>query len=159
HINDQQFRYNRTLESPKPAGTCRIFLVGGSTAFGTCARSNETTIAGYLERSLNREGAKFKRRFEVVTAANANWISPHERIMIENRLLELEPDVVIALSGYNDVGCGLVGLDVNRYGGGPGLYFVLLANAMLKQESAAGFPVRLPGEQQTVSTRQTAERL
>jgi hypothetical protein len=158
-VNEQQFRYHRNLESPKPADTCRIFLVGGSTAFGTCARSNETTVAGYLERYLNRENQRYRRRFEVVTAANANWISPHERIMVENRLLDLEPDLVIALSGYNDVGCGLVGLDVNYNRGGPDTYFVLLANAMLKQELSEGFPLQLPGPQQSVSAKQTGVRL
>jgi len=79
--------------------------------------------------------------------------------VIENRIVELEPDVVIALSGYNDVGCGIVGLDINHYRGGPGFYFVLLANAMLKQESSEGFPLRVPGEEQSVSVQQTAARL
>ncbi len=160
HVNQQQFRYHRNLARPKPANTCRIFLVGGSTAFGTCARSNETTVAGYLERYLNKESPRYGgRQFEVVTAANANWLSPHERITVENRLLELEPDVVIALSGYNDVGCGVVGLDVNYNRGGPDFYFALLANAMLKQEGSEGFPLRLPGDTQRVSVNQTGTRL
>jgi lysophospholipase L1-like esterase len=160
HINQQQFRYHRDLAKPKPADTCRIFLVGGSTAFGTCARSNETTVAGYLERLLNTDGPRYGgRRFEVVTAANANWLSPHERITVENRLLELEPDVVIALSGYNDVGCGVVGLDVHYNRSGPDFYFAMLANAMLKQEGGEGFPLRLPNDTQRVTVNQTGTRL
>jgi hypothetical protein len=159
YINGQQFRYDRNLESPKPAGTCRIFLVGGSTAFGTGARCNDRTVAGYLERYLNEQARRHGCRFEVVTAANPGWHSSHERILIENRLLELEPDLVIALSGNNDVFWGTRMRDINYHRGAQELYFVMLANAVLQKELGEGFPLEVPGEKQSVSAAQTAARM
>ncbi len=50
-------------------------------------------------------------RYEVFTAANPAWTSTHERILIENRLSELQADLVISLSGNNDVHWGVLGRD------------------------------------------------
>jgi hypothetical protein len=158
HINRQQFRYHRDLERPKPPGTCRIFLIGGSTAFGSGASSNETTVAGYLERYLN-EDRQYRCRFEVVTAAAAGWASAHERILVENRLLELEPDVVVALSGHNDVFWGMLQCNINDYRSVQDSYYLLLHNALLQSNFNDQFPDDLPDGQQPVSGEQTAARL
>ena len=37
HINSMQFRAGKELEMPKPANTYRIFITGGSTAYGSGA--------------------------------------------------------------------------------------------------------------------------
>ncbi|MHC5210400.1 MAG: hypothetical protein ACYTG2_06765, partial [Planctomycetota bacterium] len=88
-INEAQMRSSRPLVSPKPGGVCRIFLVGGSTAFGSGAPDNDTTIGGYLESNLNstRPLPGFET-YEVMTAANPAWATTHERIFIVNRLSE-----------------------------------------------------------------------
>jgi lysophospholipase L1-like esterase len=144
YINGQQFRYRRDLELPKPAGTCRIFLIGGSTAFGSGASTNETTVGGYLERYLNEQEKKYGCRFEVVTAAASGWSSAHERILVENRLAEFEPDVVVALSGHNDLFWGLLNWNVNWYRGPQDLYYLRLCNAMLQSNFNDRFPEELP---------------
>jgi hypothetical protein len=104
HINSMQFRDERELTVPRPDGVYRIFLTGGSTAFGSGAPSQDRTIGGYLEKILNDSRATATEiTFEVLTMANPAWASTHERIMIENRLSELQPNLIISFSGLNDV--------------------------------------------------------
>jgi hypothetical protein len=112
-INRQQLRADHDLVIPKPSGLFRIFITGGSTAYGSGAPSRETTIAGYLETRLNKHlSPSTGLKYEVLTAANPAWASTHERIFIENRLSEWEPDLVIAFSGNNDVHWGYYGEDI-----------------------------------------------
>jgi hypothetical protein len=111
YINSMQFRAEKELEIPKPPNIFRIFITGGSTAFGSGAPSQDKTIAGYLSEMLNRQLAS-SLKYEVFTAANPAWASTHERIIIENRLSELEPDIILSFSGNNEVHWGLLGRDV-----------------------------------------------
>lgn len=111
-ISHRQFRRVGELAVPKPPGIVRIFLTGGSTAFGVGAPSDAETIPGFLEGFLNAELApRTGLRYEVVNAANPAWLSTHERILIENRLSELEPDLVISFTGVNDAHFGFLGND------------------------------------------------
>jgi hypothetical protein len=104
HINSMQFRAIKEIEMPKPDNTYRIFITGGSTAFGSGAPSEDRTIAGYLNTILSKElSALTNLEYEVYTMANPAWATTHERIIIENRLSELDPDLVISFSGNNDV--------------------------------------------------------
>ncbi|MBL8414629.1 MAG: SGNH/GDSL hydrolase family protein [Propionivibrio sp.] len=113
HINSMQFRSAKELEMPKPEGTYRIFITGGSTAYGSGAPGDDQTIAGYLNAILTRQLTPVtKQKYEVFTMANRAWASTHERIAIENRLSELEPDMVISFSGVNDVHWGVRGRNV-----------------------------------------------
>lgn len=113
HINRQQFRDRREVELPKPHGVYRIFLVGGSTAYGAGAPSDERTIGAYLERFLNESTLPTGHpRYELFTLANPAWSTTQERIAIENLLLEMEPDLVIAFSGNNDIFWGTAGHNV-----------------------------------------------
>ena len=109
-INRRQFRSTRELPVRKQAGVARIFITGGSVAFGSGAPSQDRTIGGYLEAELNR--GVIKPRYRVFTLANPAWASTHERILIENRLSEWQPDLVISFSGLNDVHWGQMGRDV-----------------------------------------------
>ncbi len=110
-INSRQFRAADEVELPKPVGEWRIFLTGGSTAFGVGAPDQRRTIGGYLQQLLN-EGSGGGRRYRVFTLANASWASTHERIAIENLLSELQPDLVISLSGVNDVHWAQLGRNI-----------------------------------------------
>lgn len=112
-INTMQFRSRTELAMPKPAGAFRIMLTGGSTAFGSGAPTQDKTIGAYLEKLLTETPPTGSTiHFEVVTAANPAWASTHERILIENRLSELQPDLVISFSGNNDVHWGQAGNNV-----------------------------------------------
>lgn len=116
-INKYQMRSERIPVMPKPEGHYRIFFTGGSAAYGAGALSQDRIIASYLERLLqerigNSRTNPPKLRFEVFTAANAAWTTTHERIFIENRLSELDPDLVISFSGLNDVHWGGLGANI-----------------------------------------------
>ena len=112
-INSMQFRSTKEVAMPKPQGVYRIFLTGGSTAFGSGAPSQDKIIGQYLENSLNAETTPAANlRYEVFTLANPAWTSTHERIIIQNRLSELAPDMVISFSGSNDVHWAGAGRDV-----------------------------------------------
>ena len=112
-INSMQFRSTKEVAMPKPHGVYRIFLTGGSTAFGSGAPSQDKIIGQYLENFLNAEaGPSAQLRYEVFTLANPAWTSTHERIAIENRLSELEPDMVVSFSGNNDVHWAGAGRDI-----------------------------------------------
>lgn len=112
-INALQFRAEGEVEMPKPDGTFRIFLTGGSTAYGSGAPDQERTIGGYLSALLSVElTPRTGLRYEVFTMANPAWASTQERIIIENRLTELQPDLVISFSGTNDVHWGMLGRNI-----------------------------------------------
>lgn len=61
---------------------------------------------------LGRGAARPAPRFEVFTLAAPGWTSTHERIAIENRVSEMEPDLVVSLSGINDVYLSAIGRDL-----------------------------------------------
>jgi lysophospholipase L1-like esterase len=113
HINSMQFRSESEIEIPKPKGTYRIFITGGSTAYGSGAPSEARTIGGYLSRIVSTKLAPATNlKYEIFTMANPAWTTTHERIVIENRLSELEPDLILSFSGNNDVHWGRLGRNV-----------------------------------------------
>ncbi len=71
----------------------RVVLVGGSTAFGTGLESDRETVASQLAQSLNAE---------VINAAVIGHGSGQELTYLLTELVDLHPDVVIALDGWND---------------------------------------------------------
>lgn len=106
--NSQGFRRTEEVSREKPAGTYRIFLMGGSTAYGMSAGgvfpsyriSNNETIDHYLERFLNQ--SSLGRRFEVINAAVSGYWTHHHFIYLNQELLDYDPDIVIFLDGHND---------------------------------------------------------
>ncbi len=71
----------------------RVVLVGGSTAFGTGLESDRETVASQLAQRLNAE---------VINAAVIGHGSGQELTYLLTELVDLHPDVVIALDGWND---------------------------------------------------------
>jgi len=99
--NIQQFRYHEDLEKKK-INEIRIFITGGSTAWGCLAPNEKSTIAAFLEKILNDNLDK-RFFYRVINAAGGGWQTTDERIWIFNRITEFEPDMVISYSGYNDI--------------------------------------------------------
>ncbi len=129
---------SRELVRPKPADVVRVFLTGGSTAYGVGALSHDATIGAFLEQRLNAELARDgARRFEVHTVAAPAWSSTHERIAIENLIAGAEPDIVVALTGVNDIHWGWRGADVMWMRTYADEYFRLLHNAALEAAGRA----------------------
>jgi len=71
----------------------RIIVVGGSTAFGTGLQSDDETFAQRLEYLLDAE---------VINAAVIGHASGQELVSLVTELVDLQPDLVIALNGWND---------------------------------------------------------
>lgn len=132
-INSWQMRNSEEIQVPKSAGVYRIFLTGGSTAFGSGAPSQDRTIGSLLNSLLDeRLRPQTGLRYEVFTFANPAWASTQERIAIENYLSELQPDLIVSLSGNNDVFWGDAGRNVLWFSAGADEYFDTLANLGLK---------------------------
>jgi hypothetical protein len=158
-INSMQFRYDREIECPKPQNVARVFITGGSTAYCLGATGNNTTIGGYLEKHVNAALGRGGARCEVVTAAAAAWCSTHERILIENRLIDLQPDIVISFSGHNDAFWAVCGHNIMWLRVFQDDYFLALTNAALVANLAEEFPTSVPGGGTPVNAAQAAERL
>lgn len=99
NINAHGFRGPEILKE-KPENTYRIFILGGSTAFGVGATSDETTIAGYLQQKFDQTSLDF--RVEVINAGVSGHESFRETHIVKNKLIEFEPDLIIAYDGVND---------------------------------------------------------
>jgi hypothetical protein len=109
----QGFRRDADVSLEKPANTVRIFITGGSTAYGYSTNMpedtdnrwrllyNNQTIDYYLEQKLNQ--AFPSKRWEVINAAAPAYQLSQELAQIESVLLRYRPDCVILLDGYNDI--------------------------------------------------------
>jgi hypothetical protein len=109
--NGQGFRRSEETPRVKPDGVYRIFVMGGSTAYGLHSMSrygqqkygvirNDETIDYYLERYLRE---RFGRdRVEVINAAITSHYSHHHLIYLNQTILKYAPDMVIFIDGFND---------------------------------------------------------
>lgn len=105
------FRRSEEVSKEPAAGTFRIFLMGGSTAYGLGTLwthiykdaevlTNEQTIDHYLERQLSE--ALPGRHIEVINAAiTSAWTHQH-LIYLNQTILDYHPDMVLFLDGFND---------------------------------------------------------
>jgi len=163
-INAQQFRHAGEVATPKPDGVYRIFVTGGSTAFGSGAPTQEHTIPGYLQTLLDRRLApRTGRRYEVVNAASPAWTSTQERIWIENRISELEPDLVVAFSGSNDVLWAALGRNILWFRAFADEHYWSLIDRIYGQLGSGPLPNVVPVSERPVPsgivTRRLAENL
>ncbi len=132
-INEQGFRDRDALPTAKPNNEIRIFILGGSTAFGYGASSNETAISEQLEIRLQQrlqqqkqapqiykpdvlpedEEAKaeaLKRpsklksgNYRVINAAVPGYASGNQLAQLALQILPYKPDLIIVLDGYEDL--------------------------------------------------------
>lgn len=100
NINSQGFR-GPEFSPIKEESSYRIFLIGGSTTFGTGATSDNTTISGLLQKKFEELGYDVK--IEVInggiSAANSNT----ENKLIMEKIVNYDPDLIIFYDGWNDV--------------------------------------------------------
>ena len=106
--NELGFR-DRSLESDTE-NEYRIVILGGSTAWGLGASSNENTIAGAMESELS-SGAGDNRSFRVINGAYPGWQSRQELVSLMEFHDEFDPDLVIAITGWNDMYVLTTGVD------------------------------------------------
>jgi len=80
----------------------RIILIGGSTAFGTGLENDDETLARQLEKILDAQ---------VINAAVIGHASGQELAYLVTELVDLHPNLVIALDGLNDYSRGRQEID------------------------------------------------
>jgi hypothetical protein len=85
---------------PGAAEGLRVFILGGSAAFGVGATSPERTWWVHLENGLSSE---LGRKVSVLNAAVPGFVSTQERIMLDLMVLPRKPDLVVFLHGLNDI--------------------------------------------------------
>ena len=132
-INPQGFRDSKPLPLAKPANEIRIFVLGGSTAFGQGNLSNQTTISSKLEALLQKRinqqksspgiyrpdvfpffkplrekvstlPAKLKAgNYRVINAAVPGYTSGNQLAQLALEILPYQPDMIIVLDGYSDL--------------------------------------------------------
>jgi hypothetical protein len=93
HFTIDERGFRRTGLGKPYDGRKRVLLVGGSTAFGTGLDSDRETVAADLAGLLDAE---------VINAAVIGHGSGQELTYLLNDLVDLHPDLVIALDGWND---------------------------------------------------------
>jgi len=98
-INSLGFRGNE-LPTEKSESEFRIFMIGGSTMFGYGATSDETTIPGFMDNLFKNNNLDTIR---VINAGIQGADSFDELRLIQTKILELEPDLVIIYDGWNDL--------------------------------------------------------
>lgn len=107
-INAHGFRDGRDLDE-KGDKVVRVFITGGSVAFGSGAKSDDDTISAYLEKMLNDQVSPDTGfSYEVINTGIPAWATTQERILIENKLVDLQPDLILMFSGNNDVHWALI---------------------------------------------------
>jgi len=132
-INKQGFRDDDPIPLAKPKDEMRIFLLGGSTAFGQGNANNQATIANKLEARLNERIAQQRRspekyrptflpvyrpelvkalalppkikdgQYRVINAAVPGYTSGNELAQLALEILPYSPDAIIVLDGYTDL--------------------------------------------------------
>ena len=101
NINSHGFR-GAEFSAIKSEDTYRIFVVGGSTTFGTGTTSDSTTIPGFLQEKFNEE--EFSKNIQVINAGISGLFSGTEVGLIKEKILDFEPDLIIVYDGWNDIG-------------------------------------------------------
>lgn len=132
-INEQGFRDKDTLPLAKPKNEIRIFILGGSAAFGQWNQTNEATIASKLETRLQQRVAQQKQspakyrpdvfpffqpsreklmgmpakikegKYHVINAAVPGYVSGNQLAQLALQILPYQPDLIVVLDGYGDL--------------------------------------------------------
>ena len=132
-INPQGFRDSKPLPLAKPANEIRIFILGGSTAFGQGNFSNQTTISSKLEALLQKRINQQKNspeiyrpdvfpffkplrrkvsnlppklkvgNYRVINAAVPGYTSGNQLAQLALKIIPYQPDAIIVLDGYSDL--------------------------------------------------------
>tara|TARA_B100000029_G_scaffold93926_1_gene84064 strand:+ start:20202 stop:21323 length:1122 start_codon:yes stop_codon:yes gene_type:complete len=107
HINNFGMRGPDIIQD-KPIDTFRIFVIGGSTVYGSGSTSDSTTIPGFLQQFF--DNSEMSKKIQVINAGIEGSTSVEEVHRIKNDLIHFNPDIVVLYHGTNDAH-----LDWNRY--------------------------------------------
>ena len=100
NINNYGFR-GPEISKIKEDETYRIFVVGGSTTISLRAPSDEQTHPGFLQELFNNLKLNFK--VEVINAGTPSFASSQEFSVVQNKIINFQPDLIIIYDGSNDL--------------------------------------------------------
>jgi lysophospholipase L1-like esterase len=101
-INSRGFR-GPEPSLPRPPGEFRIVTVGDSITFGWELSEDEATYPGQLQALLAGRLAPGGRTFRVVNAGVPRYTSEQVLRLLRDRVLDLEPDLIVLCVGWNDL--------------------------------------------------------
>ena len=99
-INNLGFR-GEEFSLEKLEGVYRIVMLGGSTMFGHGATSDQTTIPGYVQELFQNYNNEYQ--IEIINGGVQGADSNYEVKIIENKIMNYSPDMVIVYDGWNDL--------------------------------------------------------
>ena len=109
-VNNQGFRRPTDISLATPNDTVRIFIIGGSTAFGSNGLYPQVDVKPlYYEDTIDYqlqallESRHHGRRFEVINAAVSEYRLFQEMTLFREKLVNYRPQLVIFLDGHNDI--------------------------------------------------------
>lgn len=132
-INAQGFRADQAVPLQKPANELRIFLMGGSMAFGQLSSNNQAALANQIEIQLNervtaqqakpnqfqpatlpytadevqkvlqRQARIPERQYRVINAAVPGYASGNELARLVQQISAYSPDLLLLLNGATDL--------------------------------------------------------
>ena len=94
------FDFNFSTHYRKAPNEKVVLIFGGSAVYGFGNTSNETTVAGRIQKFLNATQNKIK--YTVFNMGNGGWVAYQEFVALDLYGLNLEPDWVIVMDGRND---------------------------------------------------------
>lgn len=121
------------LVRPKPPDEVRIFLVGGSTT-ECCYLDDEDALHGALQKALApafTAGVSVR----VYNAGKSGDFTCDHVAMVSQRIVHLEPDLVIIFAGFNDLVRSIHSYDYLHVIENPGLFGTRDLTKMLLTES------------------------
>ena len=132
-INAQGFRADQAVPLQKPANELRIFLLGGSMAFGQLSSNNQADLSHQIETQLNaqvaaqqaqpnqfqpatlpytadevqkvlqRQARIPERQYRVINAAVPGYASGNELARLTQQISAYSPDLLLLLNGSADL--------------------------------------------------------
>ncbi len=101
-VNEWGMR-SRPCTKEKPAGTCRIALVGASNSMGSGVEMDKN-YASLLEDHLNAElGGKAYERYEVLNFSIGGYQLLSRAYQVEQIVPQFEPDLILFTTHVNDI--------------------------------------------------------
>jgi alginate O-acetyltransferase complex protein AlgI len=100
-INRHGMRDRPDRQRPKPAGTCRIALVGSSVVMGFGVGDRET-FCYLLEEHLNARRTAREPRYEVLNFGTGKSFVIQRHVLIDRKVYGFEPDIICCVAHQDE---------------------------------------------------------
>jgi lysophospholipase L1-like esterase len=100
-VNDDGFRGSEDVVLPKPGGTFRVYVDGGSTTFDSFVSADSLAWPARLERRLDE--LLPGQNIEVINGGVPGYRIRDNLIRLLDEIDVYEPDLIVQLQGHNDL--------------------------------------------------------